>query len=431
MTTMARVKVPLADITIEQVQKHSTRKDAWIIIDREVYDVSDWGDRHPGGRSLLGQWAGQDATAPFAAFHRAGPARRRATVLLGSMRVGKIAESYKPPQLERDFEALRRDAEAEGLFEPSGLFFGLHVMHIIVLDLVGFWMYRTYGESVAGFLAAAAVLTISQNQAGWLQHDLGHLSVFKSTAISHCAHHFVIGFMKVASASWWNFRHFQHHSKPNIIRKDPDVNMNYVFLLGDTLPARWAKSKRGFMPYQLQHKYWFLVGPPFLVPVYFHVDVLKHVLLRRKWIDMLMIAAAATRWMWLSQAGPLGTLVLYMFVRFCESHWFTWVTQMNHLPMKIGYEEQSWVASQLVATCNVDQSAFNDWFCGHLNFQIEHHLFPTMPRHSYHLITSRVEKLCTKHGLSYQSKTLLGAFGDIVESLRASGELWYEAMHLD
>ena len=35
-------------------------------------------------------------------------------------------------------------------------------MHIIVLDLVGFWMYRTYGESVAGFLAAAAVLTISQ-----------------------------------------------------------------------------------------------------------------------------------------------------------------------------------------------------------------------------------------------------------------------------
>merc|ERR1712086_173861 len=112
----------------------------------------------------------------------------------------------------------------------------------------------------------------------------------------------------------------------------------------------------------------FLVGPPFLVPVYFHVDVLK----------------------------PL---------------------------VHLGDADES--------LANVEQSAFNDWFCGHLNFQIEHHLFPTMPRHSYHLITSRVEKLCTKHGLSYQSKTLLGAFGDIVESLRASGELWYEAMHLD
>lgn len=28
--------------------------------------------------------------------------------------------------------------------------------------------------------------------------------------------------------------------------------------------------------------------------------------------------------------------------------------------------------SQLAATCNVEQSFFNDWFSGHLNFQIEH-----------------------------------------------------------
>lgn len=27
---------------------------------------------------------------------------------------------------------------------------------------------------------------------------------------------------------------------------------------------------------------------------------------------------------------------------------------------------------QLQATCNVHKSAFNDWFSGHLNFQIEH-----------------------------------------------------------
>lgn len=27
---------------------------------------------------------------------------------------------------------------------------------------------------------------------------------------------------------------------------------------------------------------------------------------------------------------------------------------------------------QLAATCNVEQSFFNDWFSGHLNFQIEH-----------------------------------------------------------
>lgn len=109
--------------------------------------------------------------------------------------------------------------------------------------------------------------------------------------------------------------------------------------------------------------------------------------------------------------------------RFLESNWFVWVTQMNHIPMHIDYDQnKDWVSTQvrdggagraprqhclvgchlekgicrtgrlyleeaglaeprdtlfsdllqLQATCNVHKSAFNDWFSGHLNFQIEH-----------------------------------------------------------
>lgn len=36
------------------------------------------------------------------------------------------------------------------------------------------------------------------------------------------------------SAHWWNFRHFQHHAKPNIFHKDPDVTVAPVFLLGES-----------------------------------------------------------------------------------------------------------------------------------------------------------------------------------------------------
>lgn len=59
--------------------------------------------------------------------------------------------------------------------------------------------------------------------------------------------------------------------------------------------------------------------------------------------------------------------------RFIESHWFVWATQMSHLPMEVDYDQQhDWVTSQLKATCNVESSFFNDWWSGHLNFQIEH-----------------------------------------------------------
>lgn len=56
-----------------------------------------------------------------------------------------------------------------------------------------------------------------------------------------------------------------------------------------------------------------------------------------------------------------------------ESHWFTYVTQMSHIPMKVENEQyRGWFQQQLVSSANVDQSFFNDWFTGHLNFQIEH-----------------------------------------------------------
>ena len=56
-----------------------------------------------------------------------------------------------------------------------------------------------------------------------------------------------------------------------------------------------------------------------------------------------------------------------------ESHWFVWVTQSNHIAMTVDRDRQlTWLEMQLAATCNVEKSAFNDWFTGHLNFQIEH-----------------------------------------------------------
>jgi fatty acid desaturase len=64
-------------------------------------------------------------------------------------------------------------------------------------------------------------------------------------------------FFQGASSHWWNFRHFLHHAKPNIIKVDPDVEVANIFLLGETLPKLFGSKRRGFMPYNLQHIYFF------------------------------------------------------------------------------------------------------------------------------------------------------------------------------
>ncbi|XP_077997494.1 acyl-CoA 6-desaturase-like [Glandiceps talaboti] len=417
-------------ISWEEIRRHNQRRDQWVVINNKVYDITEWCNRHPGGRRVISHYAGEDATDPFTAFH---PDKEFVGKFLKSLYIGDLVpDEQKVAEVVSDFRDLRKTAEKMELFDANLWFFAAHLGHIILLEILAWLNMWYFGVSWVTFISTACILTIMQAQAGWLQHDLGHLSVFTKSKVNHWVHKAVIGGIKAASASWWNFRHFQHHAKPNIISKDPDVSVPYLFLLGEKMPVMWAKKKRGFMPYQWQQDYFFLLGPPLLLPIDFHIENLKCVFKWRLWGDLAWTIFFFTRFfmMYTPFLGGWGTFGLYMFERFLESHWFVWVTQMNHLPMEIDKDHgKDWLSLQLHATCNVKPSFFNDWFTGHLNFQIEHHLFPTMPRHNYHKIKPLVESLCQKHGLDYQEKDLLPAFLDIVRSLRKSGELWYEAYY--
>ena len=52
----------------DDVKKHTSRTDRWVVIEGEVYDISKWSKRHPGGSRLIGHYAGQDATVSYNGF---------------------------------------------------------------------------------------------------------------------------------------------------------------------------------------------------------------------------------------------------------------------------------------------------------------------------------------------------------------------------
>lgn len=60
----------MAKITREEVKKHSTPDDAWVIVDGDVYDITKFAKLHPGGKQTLLDYAGQDATEDFFGLHR-------------------------------------------------------------------------------------------------------------------------------------------------------------------------------------------------------------------------------------------------------------------------------------------------------------------------------------------------------------------------
>lgn len=57
------------EYTIEEVSQHNTEFDAWIIIHKNVYDITDFLDEHPGGKMILMSVLGGDATDFFEELH--------------------------------------------------------------------------------------------------------------------------------------------------------------------------------------------------------------------------------------------------------------------------------------------------------------------------------------------------------------------------
>jgi fatty acid desaturase len=137
--------------------------------------------------------------------------------------------------LEQDFRELRKNLEQAGLFKANLWFYFAMLAHIILLELAGWAVLKYLGTSWPSYCLAVCLLVTAQAQAGWLQHDFGHLSVFESRELNLFCHRFVILHLKAASSAWWNYRHYLHHAKPNIAEADPDINMPYVFMLGLSL----------------------------------------------------------------------------------------------------------------------------------------------------------------------------------------------------
>jgi len=61
---------------------------------------------------------------------------------------------------------------------------------------------------------------------------------------------------------------------------------------------------------------------------------------------------------------------------------------------------------QVSTTRNVISTPFADWFCGGLQCQVDHHLFPSLPRHNLSKVNALVKLFCKEHGVTYHETNM-------------------------
>ena len=78
-------------IALEEVAKHTTEQDLWMVIHGKVYDVTPFVDEHPGGVNTLTDVGGVDGTAEFDGVGHSDSAKDMLTKYL----VGELSEEDK------------------------------------------------------------------------------------------------------------------------------------------------------------------------------------------------------------------------------------------------------------------------------------------------------------------------------------------------
>jgi len=234
-------------------------------------------------------------------------------------------------------------------------------------------------------LMATLTLGLGSVAAGWIAHDYVHgRGAFCSAMRSFGA------LMNGHSASWWSNKHNLHHACTNEVGVDEDIMSDPFFFLWPPDPARDSKWR------SLQHLY--------ALPVYsilfalWRFNSLRTVVIGRLYAQG---AAMACNYLWMATCLPPSVAVGHVLVAGAVA---ATIVTVSHQAEELHHEHQhDWVSAQISSTRDaVTGNAFTEWLWGGMQYQLEHHLFPTMPRYRYPQLVPLVKELCASHGLEYR-----------------------------
>jgi len=228
------------------------------------------------------------------------------------------------------------------------------------------------------------------------------------------------------SYGWWMSKHTRHHSGPNQEGRDPDIAPGVVAFT----PAV-ATAKRGLAAWAVRYQGWWFFPLLLAEGVNLHVASVRAVLDRRRpaprhrWVDVTFLAVRLAGYpavlFTVLSPGKAAAFLGVQLALFGLLLGGAFAPNHTGMPIVAATDRVDFVHRQVVMSRNITGGAAVDFFMGGLNRQIEHHLFPSMPRPHLRLAQPHVRDFCTRHGIPYTETTLPSCYRQIVTYLNRVG----------
>jgi fatty acid desaturase len=332
------------------------------------------------------------------------------------------ATTAPPARRWSEYTRLSRQLKQAGLLDRRRGSYAATIGLNLALLAAGGAAFLLLGESWWQLLTAA-YLAVVATQLAFVGHDAGHRQIFRTRRANDLAGLVHANLLVGISFGWWVPKHNAHHSNPNHEDLDPDIGIAAL-----AFTAAQARGKRG-LARVIARSQAFLFFPLLLLEAgHLHVASLKSIVRGRGRANaaeglLLLVHAAAYVTALLLVLTPVqavaftlvqqGLFGLYLGCSFAPNH--------KGMPTLTEDDELDFLRRQVLTSRNVRGSRFVDFLLGGLNYQIEHHLFPNMPRPNLRHAQPLVRDFCRQHGLPYTEATLFGSYAEAIRHLHAVG----------
>jgi fatty acid desaturase len=321
------------------------------------------------------------------------------------------------------FRALALQVRAMGLLDRRPGYYRLKITLTIFAFFAAWALFIMAGNSWAA-LAVAPLAGVMFTQLGFIGHDAGHNQVFRARRHNRLLGLAVGNVLIGLSFGWWVPKHNAHHAHPNELGRDPDVGE------GSALPSSDAPGEKpGPLASWLERWQAPLFFPLMLLRSSgMHVLGIQRLARRRDHAaaveaSLLILHAALylTVVLWvLSPVKALafiavqqGVFSLYLGISFAPNH--------KGMPIIESGTAAGYARRQVVTARNITGGRLTTFMLGGLNYQIEHHLFPSMPRPNLRRVQGLVRDFCTAAGLGYSEESFVESFRQITRHLSDAG----------
>jgi fatty acid desaturase len=274
-------------------------------------------------------------------------------------------------------------------------------------------------------LLLAVVFAFVFTQIAFLGHDAAHRQIFRSGKWNDWTS-LVIGDLFVGmSYGWWQHKHTRHHANPNQEGVDPDIELPVIAFT----PAQVSRQHSRVVSWLIAHQGWFFFPILLLEGLSLHASSVRRVFAKepvaRRPVEILFLMTRlggylAIVFLVLSPgiavaflAVQLGLFGFYMGMAFAPNH--------KGMPLVPRGMKLDFVRRQVLMSRNIRGNHAIDFLMGGLNYQIEHHLFPSMPRPHLRRAAPLIAEFCTSHGITYTSTGLMQSYGIVLRYINRVG----------